>query len=104
MNCLGNDDPAGNIFPVSNERYQPCTEGGHLNCVSFPAIRDLVGGNSNSEVRVGFVDVEGHGENHDAYDIHLFCPMMVVAKCIIFNIDAALGREGVSTCNAIKSL
>jgi len=36
-------------------------------------------------MRVGFVDCEGQGDRDSAYDARIACPVLLSAKCVIFN-------------------
>jgi len=35
--------------------------------------------------QVGFVDAEGQGDRDSAYDARIACPVLLAAKCVIFN-------------------
>ena len=47
--------------------------------------RSGVGGEGRYDIRLGFVDAEGMGDQGEKYDTLLFTPVLLHCKCVIFN-------------------
>ena len=98
MNKLaGGKDGCG--FRVSNKQ-DPCTVGVDLcaNTVTlknFCAVEDTAPGMRGvpSDMRVGFVDAEGQGDRDSAYDARIACPVLLAAKCVLFNWRDSLQKD-----------
>eukprot|EP00966_Prymnesium_polylepis_P284137 6563910-Prymnesium_polylepis.1 len=76
LNILANRD----VFAAASDLGAPCTSGAHVS----PVLDGEFGGILDTDI--AFVDVEGHGENTNAYDIKLLSPLMLASRVIIFNI------------------
>jgi hypothetical protein len=42
---------------------------------------------------VGFVDAEGQGDRDSAYDARIACPVLLAAKCVVFNWRDSLQKD-----------
>jgi len=99
MNKLAGGSGCG--FRVSNKQ-DPCTVGVDLcaNTVplkTFCAVEDSASSSLKARVppdmRVGFVDAEGQGDRDSAYDARIACPVLLAAKCVLFNWRDSLQKD-----------
>jgi hypothetical protein len=78
------------LFQIS-EGFKPCTNGADFSTYTTSlsnyshAHPSTVDTTSPAELRVGFVDVEGQGDQSDAYDALLVTPLLLLSKVILFN-------------------
>jgi len=100
MNCLSGE-PKG--FKISNKK-DPCTVGIDLanKLMGLREFGSVDGGNcggitssDSTNMRVGFVDAEGQGDRDVAYDAKLVCPILLAAKCVIFNWKETLQKDSI---------
>eukprot|EP00615_Pteridomonas_danica_P002523 CAMPEP_0114350160 /NCGR_PEP_ID=MMETSP0101-20121206/16126_1 /TAXON_ID=38822 ORGANISM="Pteridomonas danica, Strain PT" /NCGR_SAMPLE_ID=MMETSP0101 /ASSEMBLY_ACC=CAM_ASM_000211 /LENGTH=493 /DNA_ID=CAMNT_0001489199 /DNA_START=246 /DNA_END=1727 /DNA_ORIENTATION=- len=46
-----------------------------------------------SHIKVGFVDAEGQGDRDTAYDARIACPILLSARCVLFNWRDSLQKD-----------
>lgn len=68
---------------------RPCTSGADV-CISKPTAPDSIRDEARP-VRVGFVDVEGAGDQSATYGVKLALPLVVTSKVILFNVIGLVG-------------
>lgn len=118
MNRLAGEKGCG--FKVSNQQ-KPCTTGvdiatfqmklkqfasideclpRYLKCVQYNISQfssiSLFPCNStglSTSIKVGFVDAEGQGDRDAAYDARIACPVLLSAKCVLFNWRDSLQKD-----------
>jgi hypothetical protein len=96
MNCLAGGEGCG--FKVSNQQ-EPCTVGIDLakNTLSLKSFAEINEYETTtklpSNIKVGFVDAEGQGDRDTAYDARIACPILLAAKCVLFNWRDSLQKD-----------
>jgi hypothetical protein len=60
--------------------------------VVAPLGRATIVGKSG-KTTVGFVDAEGQGDRDTTYDARIACPVLLAAKCVLFNWRDSLQKD-----------